>query len=341
MKKYKICLLLLVCFAFILSGCAGEKYLKTASTNLSLATFYENNYISSFSEFDGVENDDAIISNESDRIAYKNYISTYKQILPEERCIVSAVDYLTAVNQGEGEQRVDNVTKTKIYEYSTIYKQELLVSNKTASLANDANDIKAVIVTKSAKNDAEITAYLFYKYKTDKSEISTLLSELENAHYTFIFTLNKHVIQTKTYTLVYGQNGSKTGCETVVSFNEAKGCLNFSIKTFMGVNNTLTNFEKSIYKYSNYDVGVRAIAKYKENSKSTTIVYEQLSKDFYKKLKLGEVKDESNMLSMETMQEDKLAKPNNSDLLGFELEHDLQNDEEENKITCLKYGNAE
>ena len=64
------------------------------------------------------------------------------------------------------------------------------------------------------------------------------------------------------------------------------------------------------------------------------------ARNFLKKLKLGEVKDPANMLSMETMQEDKLAQPNNSDLKGFEFEHNLQG-EEQSEVTCKKYGNAE
>lgn len=338
MKKFKFGLLLLICCAFIFSGCVGDKYLKTQGTNLSPATFYFNNYITSLAEFQNVPKDESVIALESDRITYANYMKSLYQVLPEERCAVSVLDYLCAVNQTDGSARLDTKTKTKIYEYATVFRTELEASDKTSFNSSNYANVKSVIVVKSAKNDLELSAYLYYMNKSTNAEVSYLLENTDMADYTFIFTQNKYSVQTKTYTLSYGKNGSKTGCTINATFNDSKGALILDTKTYLGASNVSTSIKKSIYKYSNGIVGIRAISNYVDGSKVLNVIYEQMNKDFYKKLKLGEIRDEQSILSMETMQENKLAKPNSSDNLGFEIEYNTQDDSKENKISCIKYG---
>lgn len=344
MKKYKICLLLLLGLSLILSGCGGDKYLKTKSTNLSLANFFNTNYVTSVKEFDGIGKDDTIITVEADRINYSNYMQPLMSVLPEERCAISVVDYLSAINQKEGVLRIDSVTKTKIYEYKTVFKQELMSQANTSSLAENASNISAVVLVKSTpnKNDAEIGAWLFYKNSSEKYDVASLLNEQANANLTCVFTINKYVVQTNAYTLTYGKNGAKASSETTVTFNGAKGCLNYEIKTAL-TNNTSTinyTFKKNIYLYANSVVGVRSLISFKNNNKNANIIYEQMSKDFYKRLKLGDVKNEADILSMETMQEDNLAKENTSDSVGFKFVSDTQ-ESEGNIISYIKYGGAE
>ena len=99
MKKIKICLLLLMSMAFVFTGCAGiNGYLKVAQTQLSLATFYNNNYVQGISVFENVTNDSTVLYTETDRIAYKNYTNPLYQLLPEERCMISAMDFLYEIN---------------------------------------------------------------------------------------------------------------------------------------------------------------------------------------------------------------------------------------------------
>lgn len=345
MKKSKICLLLLLSFMLILSGCGGDKYLKTKSTSQTLSNFYNNNYITSINDFVGVGKDDTIISIESDRINYTNYMQPLMSVLPEERCVVSVVDYLSAINQKEGILRIDSLTKTKIYEYKTVFKQELMSQTNTSSLVDDASNINAVILIKSTpnKNDAEIGAWLFYKKNNEKYDVSSLLSEQANAHLTCVFKINKYVIQTNSYILTYSKNDSKVNSETTMTFNDSKGCLNYEIKTVL-INNSNTinyTFKKNIYLYANAVVGVRTLVNFKNNNKNASIVYEQMSKYFYKRLKLGEVKNEADMLSMETMQEDNLAKENTSDSVGFKFVSENKEGDGNMTISCIKYGGAE
>ena len=337
MRKNKLYILLILCLALIITGCANGKYLKTSPTGLNVANFYSSSYISSFAQFQNVDATNTI-SSETDKIAFANYMLTYYQVMPEERCFISALDYICGLNENSETLRIDPNTKVKLYEYSSVLKNELAVYKKTESKANNYANTKAVVVVKSAKNDAEFTSYLFYKNSDEQINLATLLNNLDTADYKYIFTMNKYNIQTKTYTITYGKNETKTGCEATAIFNTEKGYLSYKLKTFLGDANSLVNFDKNIYRYAGDVIGLRAVSNYKSNSKTLSIVYEQLSKSFYNKLKLGEIKSASHMLSMETMQEDRMAKVNSSDLVGFELELNTQNDEIENKIICNKYG---
>ena len=71
---------------------------------------------------------------------------------------------------------------------------------------------------------------------------------------------------------------------------------------------------------------------------NVTIIYEQLTKDFYKRAKIGTVKDDSLILSLEAIQEDMLGKVNHSDGVGFALENALLENSDSSKITCILYG---
>lgn len=343
MKKYKICFLLLLCATLIFAGCSGDKFLKTKSTEMDLSTFF-NNYTSSLMVFDGVEKNETILVSESERISYTNYINPNMAVLPEERCIISAVDYFCAINQDGGELRIDTKTRTKLYEYNTVFKQELVLQSNAQHLADNASHIKAVILVKSAKNDSEITVWLFYKMDTEKYNVSSLLEQQSSANMTCVFTLNKYIKQSNECTFTYSKNGAKANNETKVAFNESKGCVNYEINTSLNsVDKTVDyKFKKDIYKYSNSAVGVRTLVSFNNGSKSEKYIYEQLSKDFYNRLKIGIVKDEASILSLETMKEDALAKSNQSDSVGFELIYNTQvdNAEQENKITYIKYGMA-
>ncbi len=338
MKKLKYCFLLIICACFIFAGCAGDRYLKTKSTNLSLATFYSNYYVPSVNEFQNVDQAENIIALQSDRTTYSNYMLPFYEAMPEERCLISAVDYLCAVNQADSSIRIDSKTKTKLYEYSTIFKNELKCSSKTESMANMYANVRALVVIKGSTNNGEILAYLFYKSTTEEVNLATLLENLNTATYTFSFTLNKYSTQTKSYLFSYGKNGSKSGCDATFTFNNAKGALNIQYKTYLGESSSSTTIKKDVYKYSNGVVGVRATSNFKTTSSTMNVIYEQMQTDFYKRLKVGEIKDDSNMLSMETMQETELAKANVSDSIGFEFEYNTQDDEKENTITCIKYG---
>lgn len=343
MKKYKICLLLLLAVCFVFAGCSGDKYLKTASTTDSLSSFFGNNYTMSINEFKNVNNDSTIISAETEKVTYSNYMLPIMSVLPEERCMISVVDYLCAIDQATSRSRIDTVTKTKLYEYDTVFAQELQSLSNAQSLTSLADDVNAVVLIKSANNDTKINAWLYYKKNTDVYSIATLLEEQNSANLTCEFSVDNFVVQTNTYTLNYGKNGGKVGNVATIAFNESKGCVNYEIKTTLTYNNVATNFtfEKSIYEYLNSAVGVRTLSKFNNKDKATTIIYEQITKDFYKKLKVGEVKDEDNILSMETMIEDNLAKPNSSDSKGFNFESREVEDGEGNPILYIPYGGAE
>lgn len=346
MKKHKICILLLLCTALLLSGCANNGYLKTTSTSLDVSAFYNSCYMQSMTTFQNLELNSAVLPTENDKLEYTNYMASFYQVLPEERSIIATLHYLVGVNSSSASAKAVNV-----FEFPVVFKKELEYSSSASvkEMAQDYLNTKAVLLLVSASSNAQQTVYTFYMSATEQVSVSDLLYSVEqqesgqtpsiNYDVKYVFSQSSSK-QTNAYTLTYGKNGAKSGCDAVLTFNDVNGSLNYTIKTFLGESNVLTNFSKSIYSYANGVVGVRAFSTYNANAKNQTIVYEQLVEQFNQKLKLGVVASQSDALSMETMKYEQLATQNSSDDLGFVFSYNTQNDLEENSITCLKYGGA-
>lgn len=346
MKKYKFSILLLICVACLLGGCANNGYLKTASTSLDVSTFYSRYYLQNMAVFQNLESNSVALPTETDKADYSNYMSSFYSLLPEERSIMATLHYLVGVNSSSAGAKAVN-----IYEFPVVFKTELERSESANAneRANNYANTKAVLLLISTSSNAQQTVYTFYMDSSITISVADLLQSIEKqeagqtpliAHdlkYVFSQSSSK---QTNTYTLTYGKNGAKSGCEAVLTFNEFNGSLNYTIKTFLGETNLLTNFSKSIYCYANGVVGVRALSTYNANAKNQTIVYEQLSEQFNQKLKLGIVANSASVLSMETMKHEQLATQNSSDNKGFVFYYNTQNDLEENTTTCIKYGGA-
>ena len=225
-KRISIFLLMFACVCLVFTGCGGSSYLLTTTTKLSPSSFYNNYYCGGLTCFDGVASDNTIITSTFDQITYENHVKPNYQVLPEERCLISVLDFLCAVNASEEDKRLDDKTTVKLYEYSVILGEEFAVGTSGAvELAPMFT--KAVVLVKSSNNNADFATYLFYMSKNDVCEVANLLTNLSEADYNFTFKQSKYNIQTKTYTLTYGTNLA------TVSFNNAKSCLNYEISTHL------------------------------------------------------------------------------------------------------------
>lgn len=333
MKKLKICFLFLLSMAFVFTGCAGMSgYLKTAETNLSVASFYHNNYLTGFSIFQNAGNDSSVITSEADRLAFSGYTNALHQTMPEEKCFIAVLDYLYEINNSTNAS-VQKV-KVKPYEFRTVLKSELLLKDSTSDLANNYSNLKAVILLERAdKTSLEVNTYLFYFDNSYNYEISDLQNNLQNAAYNFTFVQTGYNVQTKTFSLKYETNSTATA-----TFNQEKGNLTYSLNTFIGSSQSEISLTKSIYEYSNGVSAIRVISRFGTNGQNKVVVYEQTSSDFFNRAKVGEVKDVANMLSLDTMPEDKLSAVNSSDDKGYLLTYDQRRDDSISRIICENYG---
>lgn len=334
MKKIKICLLLFLSMAVVFSGCAGiNGYFKTATTDLSLATFYNNNYLKGISVFQNAADDSSVIYTESDRIAYKNHVKAIYELLPEERCLLAATDYLYEINdpQNPSAQKV----KLKPYEFRIVLKSELELMSETNVYAENFSNIKAVVLLERTEKTTsmELNTYLFYMDASTSYEVADLINNKQNAHYGFTFVQTNYNVQTKTFSLKYNTNSVASA-----TFNQEKGCLTYSMTTYLGQTNSQTKLDKSIYQYSDTTVAIRILTEQGVGGQNTLSVYEQMTSQFYNRAKVGEVKDKVNMLSLETMPDDRLAAVNSSDNKGYLLTYDARDDEQVARIICENYG---
>lgn len=330
MKRIKICLLLFLSMAVVLTGCAGiSGYLKTTSTTVSVATFFNNNYLKSIDTFQNVANDSTVLYTETDRIAYRNYTNFLYDLMPQERCLIATVDYLYEINnsQNASTQKV----KLKPYEFSVVLKDELGLLPTTSVYAENYANVKAVVLLERADKTTslEVNTYLFYMDSSSRYEVSDLQNNTQNANYQFTFVQTGYNVQTKTFSLKYN-----TTCTATASFNQEKGCLIYTMNTLYGQNNSAIKLEKSIYEYAGGTCGIRVLTEYG----NTLSVYEQMTAPFYKRLKVGEVKDKTYILSLDTMPEDKLAVSNSSDKSGYQLVFDSRDDSVVSRIVCESYG---
>lgn len=333
MKKLKICLLLFLSMVFVFTGCAGiNGYLKTTETTLPVATFFHNNYLFGISAFQNAGKDSSVIYSEADRLVYSNYTNGIYQILPEEKCFIAALDYLYEINYSKNTS-VQNV-KIKPYEFRTVLKSELQLKPETNVYSDNYSNIKSVVLLEwPGQQSSELKTYLFYMDVSTNYEVADLLNNKQDAHYQFSFIQTGHNIQAKTFSLKYETNSTASA-----TFNPEKGNLSYTLKTYVGATKTEVELNKNIYKYSNGVSAIRVISKYGTNGQNTVVVYEQTTSDFYKRAKVGEIKDQANMLSLDTMPEDRLAAVNSSDDKGFLLTYDQRSDDAISRIICENYG---
>lgn len=336
MKKINICLLLFLSAVMVFAGCAGSGgYLKTAPTSMSAASFFNNCNVVGLETFAHVGGDSSVINSQTDRVAYSAYTKNLYELLPQERCLISVLSYLCEINSMSSADQ--QKSKVKPFEYKNVLRAELDLLASTHEMAENYQNTKAVILLERADKTSslEITAYLFYMDTLLNYEVAELQANAQNAHYTYTFVQTGHNVQTNTFSLKYATN-----CSASATYSAEKGSLNYTVKTYLGANKAEVEFNKSIYLYSNGTVGIRVITKNNTGNKSV-IVYEQMETDFYKRLKVGAVKDEAGMISMETMPEDKLAKVNSSDDIGYAFEYDLRDDAVASRIICSPYGLSE
>ncbi len=334
MKKYCFCFALLLCFGFVVSGCSSINFLKTSKINVGVANFYEQAYVSNLKKFQGVGTNQNLVAEQNDRTEFANHITTFNQIIAEERCFVSAIDFLWANDQSLKEGSEYLSSQNGIYEYSVVLNEELIQFEDVTFAGTDCN---AHVVVSQGKKNSELTCYLFYKQKSDNVQPAELFAELESANLTCGIKVLKYDLQTKTYTLSYNKNGGKFDKSLTATFDQEKGCFKYEAATtaMLDTTSVAVTIKKEIYHYGSA-IGFRQLSNYKKDKEVVNVVYEQLCKDFYSCAKLGKVKNVAGMLAMDTIQEDKLAKSNSSDKTGFVMEYN--NQELQPVLTCVKYG---
>lgn len=333
MKKFCFCFAVLVGFAFVIAGCSSVNFLEPSKINVGLSDFYEQTYISNLKTFQGVSEDQNLIKEQENRIEYENYLITFNQIFAEERCFVSAIDFL-CTNENNSEKVGNSSTQPSIYEYSVVLNTETQFNNLETRVGSNYN---AYVVVIQGKKSSELTCYLFYKQKSETVQPANLLEDLENANLKCGFKVSKFVLPT--CTLTYNKNGGKYDNNITATFDASNGCFKYEVTTTAVLENSnevAVKISKEMYNYSDSAFGVRQLSNYKKEKESVNMIYEQLVKNFSSYAKLGKVKNVSGIINMNTIKESQLAKSNSSDKTGFEMKCDNQG-----VLTCSGYGSTD
>ena len=112
-------------------------------------------------------------------------------------------------------------------------------------------------------------------------------------------------------------------------YNKNNGALYINLEYTQTIQNSTVVYttHMSIYNYKGGVLGGRIYLDIEQDEEITTIIQEFLSKDFYKKAKMGYVKDKSKSIDMENTTEDKIAVYNKlSDQFVFDVIYDNQKD---------------
>lgn len=335
MKKiFSICLLIVL--AFTLSGCGiGGVFLKIEKTNQSASDFFVTNYLNNIKNYQDISGYN--FSSDLDKLTYSSYLSDIYGTIAEERCIVSALDYLMAKANDDSSNRIEPSVNEKVYEYNFVLPQELAVGTVS-------NSYKAYVLITATATDKKINATLFYLQDSDFNNTTSIIQNLKektlaqdyNLQCQLVLKTDSFDFATKNYKDIEYKKISKVeqvqDCKLNIGFNQSKGLLSYEIKTKID-GRDLTS-KKLIYSYLNNEVGLRVINT--KNSKS--YIFEQFVKSFSKRLKIGEMISQKNIISMEAIKESEIAYASTTDASGFILEYD---ELKENKYSLVKYGGVD
>jgi len=358
MKKLKVLVIALLAFAMLATGCAGDKYLKTAKTDNYLCDFYSQNFVETLVEFDNYFESDSFGELFEEDVNFNDLFrlgldmgvyAQHSQIVLFERHIVSMVDYLCAKNISSSDQLYDPIidpsSTFKLYEYQ-ICNVELgfALAKEGASANANVADYRAYVLVQATKGGGTINSYLFYKHKDENADLASLTAEKKDCAMYMEFDIKNTMNDNGSYSGIEMELGSGASKEEIgsvdVVFDAVKGCFSYEIVGEIEQaedGSTITNIKKAVYKYANGAIGVRSTITSNNNGESVTTVWEQLSKDFYSRLKLGYVKNISQIISLETMRETNLAESNSSDKFGAVLTIDKQKENEEHS-SLVEYG---
>lgn len=330
MKKiFKV--FVLVIFAFVISGCSSySNNLKAVGTNLSVASFYNQHYLSKLSvihqnlpnavgvfEEKNVPQTPEEITLKTTRSMYFTieYLAVISSVL-EEEIIVSAMDFILS---GTANSEI----KERYYEY-----------NYTYPIESSSNQTQKKHVVKVKHSNASFVTY-FWETNADTNVLT--LDETSEGVVITTFKLNaskdyKYDRQTKQYSNIL-MSASGNDAKLNFCYIPEKGYLNFSY-----ADSTATNIiSKTICTYQNGVICASAQFSVANGNEVLNIITEHLIKANYERIKIGTLStDKSYVNNLTSVEEVSLANKNPSDGIGYVFTSD--NTKETPSESVVPYG---
>lgn len=310
MKKIKVMAIILAFGLFIFSGCAmGVDKLRLASTSLPVSSICYN-YLNTVTLLKQNSQERAADTNTNLRL--ENFFSNIFFQKYELIGVISAVDFCEQITVSNN-------------------------SNLTEKLYIDGGTY--ILVTRSKQGrtiKVEIYENTLGQY-SDFSEIKEQQNSLK-ANYTFEVKSNGDFAYNLTFI-----DSDKKNCNAKVSFNLKSGILNMELNTFNKHTSTaVIKTDVEILFYQNNVWGGRQIVDYTaQDGVKHCLVWECISKDFYKRAKIGEVKDTKEYSELKSISEESYATYDDGDLNGYVITYDNLSDnrtDDENYTTLTSYG---
>ena len=300
MKKIKLLAFMLIIPILMLTGCGGvNANIKLAETDLSTSTFFNQ----SINELSYVLNKGQVELNAQEDAEMSTYFGTMRSMVGEAvdiyYTLISAMDFCLEV--AESATAVNETQK--IYEYKNEY--------------NSGENF--VVVVSKPKGKSVYTSKMYVVNGTvNYDQLASTTPVLTN-----VYTIAKD----KTSGM-YEFTETENDASGEFLFNNKKGKLYFSIEfeitDSFGTINYVT--EANLYNYKNNVLGGRILTSLTYGGKTETLVQEYLCKEYYKKSKLGTVKNTALYVDLEQTEEVSIAASNAGDGYGFEMIYDAQSD---------------
>lgn len=297
MKK-KILILMFAFCLIMLAGCGTNYNIKLASTNLSVADFYNASYSeSSFIYQKGLEKIEENFTAESETyLKYAELIGVSSVGEAEMYSVVSAMDFCYEINDNSSND--DYVVPTqKIYEYKSTYQ-----NNST------------VIVIVNKQKGKQVYTCDMYAIMGDVYDYEELITGPVYDSYKFSVSQNKEGAN-------FELSDTQNDVNATFKFDKKAGILNIKMKIVEETSsgNATINIEKNLYNYKNNVLGGRTIVNVSHNSVEQTYIQEYLGKAFEKLAKVGTVANLEEYVNMEKTEEKNIAVDNEGDKYGFKI----------------------
>ena len=308
MKKLKILSLILV-GCLLIAGCGISKNIKLTKIDCSASLFFHT----AMSGLEFVLNEGQSVVNETLANSYGDIVDSSNYLDNYYYSVVSAVDFCDSIASGQ----IVTAQTQKIYEYD---------------LDGDDEKIIVFVENKDTTKNNKYIAKLYYVYETVVS-YESLLQEQPLLTRTYIFTAQKDA----GYSF---KEDSSNGITGTYLFDKEKGAMNLAF-TYIEQNliaTTTYNTSASLYNYEGNSLGGRIYFSATAGGKTSSIINEFLLKDFYKKAKIGFVKDSKLYINMEETEEEFIAVHNDGDQYVFDVVYDNTIDSKPAVVSAIGWG---
>lgn len=308
MKKVKILSLILAC-CLLIAGCGIDKNLKMTKIGTSASSYYHM----AMKNFEFVLNEGQVAVNETLASSYGSFSDSLVYLENYYYSIISMADYCGKITSGT----VNTSQIIPPYEYVLGDKDEKII---------------VFIENKDTTKNNKYSSKLYYVYGGVTS-YENLLEEQALLSRTFVFTAQKDGSYTFKEDTTNGMNGAFV-------FNKENGYLSisFSYTEESLTATTVYTASTQLYNYESNVVGGRMYLNISSGGKNETIIGEFLFKDFYKKLKIGTVKDSKLYINMEKTEEEFVATHNDGDQFVFDVVYDNTIDSKPPQTSVIGWG---